>query len=59
MRFLLLLVPVFAVCLTSCDVQRAMDRNRCAVQRSTEAIDRNIEALENTTRSLKEMQESS
>ena len=59
MRFLLLLVPVFAVCLSSCDVQRAMDCNRCAVQRSTEVIDRNIEALENTTQSLKEMQESS
>ena len=57
MKFSLLLIPVALVFLPSCDLSRAMDCNRCAIQRSTKAIDRNVEALEKVTHNLKSMQE--
>lgn len=58
MKYMLFLIPVAIICLSSCDVQRAMDRNRIAIQRSTCAIDRNVEALEKVTANLEQMQES-
>lgn len=52
-----LLTPLIMVFLSSCGIQRAMDRNQYAIQRSTWAINRNIEALDKVTENLKEMQE--
>jgi len=59
MKKSLLIMPLAAICLSGCgatQLQRAMDCNRCAVQRSTEAINRNVEALDKVTENLKEMQ---
>ncbi len=58
MKYMLFLLPVAIIFLSSCDVQRAMDRNRIAVQRSTCAINSNVQALEKVTENLQQMQES-
>jgi hypothetical protein len=57
MKSLLLLLPLAVICLSSCDVQRAMDRNVIAIQRSTCAIERNVEALNQVTTRLENMQQ--
>lgn len=56
MKFIFLFLPLAAITLSSCDVQRAMDRNKFAIQRSTNAIDRNREALDQVTANLEKMQ---
>lgn len=40
---------------SSCDVQRAMDRNRQAIEHSTCAIEKNVDALEKVTTKLEQM----
>jgi hypothetical protein len=57
MKFMLLLLPVAVIGLSGCEVQRAMDRNRVAISRSTYAIERNVEALNKVTANLEKMQE--
>ncbi len=62
MKSIFLLIPVAMICLSSCGVMQAssaMDRNRCAVQRSTKAIESNVEALDAVTKNLKAMQQES
>ena len=58
MKTMLFFLPIAMICLSSCEVQRAMDCNRVAIQRSTCAIERNVEALNKVTANLEQMQES-
>ena len=57
MKSMLFLLPIALITFSGCDVQRAMERNRVAIERSTCAIERNVEALNRVTANLEEMQE--
>ena len=59
MKVYLLFVPIAMLTLSGCGMVRAMDCNKCAIQRSSAAIERNTEALEKVTQNLKEMQNAS